>query len=272
MKRIFTLATFALMLIAPQNVAAQGTGMENGHEWVDLGLPSGTLWATCNIGADKPEKYGDYFAWGETEPKSEYTWGNYKWGKASNNITKYCNKSNYGKDEFTDTKTILDLEDDAARVNWGGNWCIPTEEDFQELIDNTVRGWKENYNETNVNGRLFTASNGNSIFLPAAGGTARGTIAGSSSAYWSGSLFTPSPDSAFNLWSASDGSGAVIHAYRHYGFTVRAVIKPNCATGVSSSCSSARQRNAPMYNLFGQKVGKDYKGIVIQNGRKLVKY
>ena len=90
------------------------------HEYVDLGLPSGTLWATCNVGASKPEEYGDYYAWGETEPKEVYDWSTYRWcngGRTS--LTKYNTKSSYG---IVDNKTELELEDDAAYVNWGPSW------------------------------------------------------------------------------------------------------------------------------------------------------
>ncbi|MBO4370001.1 MAG: hypothetical protein J5808_01395, partial [Paludibacteraceae bacterium] len=94
-----------------ENLSVSGT--LQGHDYVDLGLPSGTLWATCNVGANTPEEYGDYFAWGETTLKSNYEWSTYKYG-TYNQLTKYCYKSDYGKNGFTDTKTTLDAEDDAA--------------------------------------------------------------------------------------------------------------------------------------------------------------
>ena len=94
------------------------------HEWVDLGLTSGTLWATCNVGATAPEDYGDYFAWGETEPKEDYSWSTYKWCNGSYKTqTKYCTNSKYGT---VDDKTELEPEDDAAFVNWGSTWRMPT--------------------------------------------------------------------------------------------------------------------------------------------------
>ena len=93
------------------------------HEWVDLGLPSGTLWATCNIGATSPEGYGDYFAWGETQPKQVYDWSNYKWGNyyVQGGLSKYVTDSEYGT---VDYKTELEPEDDAASVNWGPSWSM----------------------------------------------------------------------------------------------------------------------------------------------------
>ena len=110
------------------------TGTENGHDYVDLGLPSGTKWATCNVGATAPEEYGDYFAWGETEPKTTYNWDTYKWCNGSEDtFTKYNTKSSYGT---VDNKTQLELADDAARANWGGQWRMPTDAEWTELCKN----------------------------------------------------------------------------------------------------------------------------------------
>ena len=138
------------------------------HEYVDLGLPSGTLWATMNVGASSPEEYGDYFAWGETTPKDVYDWSTYKWCMGSfNTLTKYCDNSDYGYNGFTDGKTELDHEDDAATANWGPEWRMPSLEQIQELMDNCTSQWTT---RNGVNGRLFTSNiNGASLFLPAAG-------------------------------------------------------------------------------------------------------
>ena len=106
----------------------------NGHEFVDLGLPSGTLWATCNIGADTPEDYGDYFAWGETEPKEIYDWKSYKYGRFLNEryeLNKYCTDSVYGLDGFVDNLTILEPVDDVVRIYWGADWRMPTIEEWE---------------------------------------------------------------------------------------------------------------------------------------------
>lgn len=137
-----------------------GTGFENGHEWVDLGLPSGTLWATCNVGATKPEEEGDFYAWGEVLPKDEFTADNYKFYKinlfGSIKVLKY----------FAENKQ-LELCDDAAHVNWGKGWRIPTIEEFGELIENCTMVWTK---VNRVKGRLFTSKlNGKSIFFPASG-------------------------------------------------------------------------------------------------------
>ncbi len=135
------------------------------YEYVDLGLPSGTLWATMNVGADSPEDYGDYFAWGETEPKDYYNWSNYKWCNGTyNSITKYCNNDKFG---VVDNKTELDLDDDAAYVNMGPGWRMPSTEQIQELIDNCNSKWTT---RNDVEGVLLTSKkNGASLFLPAAG-------------------------------------------------------------------------------------------------------
>ena len=122
------------------------------YDYVDLGLPSGTLWAKCNVGAKTETEYGDYFAWGETKPKNEYSWKNYKFGD-EHNLTKY-------NDE--DKLTELELKDDAAHVNMGSAWCIPTTEQFEELFKLDAKFIK-NYNDTNVHGMLFTAKNGNTF-------------------------------------------------------------------------------------------------------------
>ena len=142
------------------------SGTENGYNYVDLELPSGNLWATHNIGAKSPEEYGDYFAWGETEPKTTYTWGTYTWSKngSSNKFSKYSTRDDYGP---IDNKTNLEQEDDAATVKWGGQWHIPTYPDFYELKSNCVCNWAT---ENGVKGyRITSKKNGNSIFLPAAG-------------------------------------------------------------------------------------------------------
>ena len=106
---------------------------EKEYKYVDLGLPSGTLWADRNVGADSPEAYGDYFAWGETTPKSTYNWSTYKWCNGDRyTMTKYCTSSSYGT---VDNKTVLDPEDDVAHVKWGGIWRMPTKAEMLELQD-----------------------------------------------------------------------------------------------------------------------------------------
>ena len=201
-----------------------GSGPDPGiHEYVDLGLPSGLLWATCNVGANSPEEYGNYFAWGETQPKDYYIWDTYQYCNGSNasynTLTKYCNYSDYGYNGFTDGLTILMPEDDAATANWGNGWRMPTEEDFEELYNNTTVTWTQ---QNDVNGRLFTANNGNSLFLPAAGYRTMSSLydVGNRGFYWSSSLDTDDPNFA---WSYNFHSyHSYMHDdYRNVGFTLR---------------------------------------------------
>lgn len=163
---------------------------EDNDEYVDLGLPSGTLWATRNVGADNPEDYGDYFAWGEVEPKNTYGWSTYKYcNGSSTTLTKYCTDSYYGT---VDYKTELDLEDDAAYMNWGEGWRMPSIAQIEELYDSnyTTAQW---VTRNGNGGRLITSkSNGNSIFLPAAGSRHNDMLlsAGSYGYYWLRSLYS----------------------------------------------------------------------------------
>ena len=191
------------------------------HEWVDLGLPSGTLWATCNVGASAPEEYGDYFAWGETAPKDYYFWSTYKWCNGSEmTLTKYCNNSDYGYNGFVDNKAELDPEDDAAYVNWGSSWRMPTAEQQQELYEKCSSVWTR---QNGMYGRLFTGPNGNTLFLPLAGYRLFESLlyAGSRGHYYSRTLYSSNPDEAYFIYI---DSGSVCWGYgRYYGRTVRAV-------------------------------------------------
>ncbi len=189
------------------------SGQIAGHDYVDLGLPSGTLWATYNVGATKPTEYGDYFAWGETEPKEVYADSTYKWFNADSKIfTKYNSEDGL--------KTLLP-EDDAATANWGSEWRMPTNEEQRELVEECQ------YQMTEVNGvygAKFTGKNGNSVFFPAAGGrVGTGLVSvGYFGVYWSYSLREKDEDYARNLgigeknvhWGEGD---------RGKGYSVRAV-------------------------------------------------
>ncbi len=203
-------------------------GIENGYYYVDLGLPSGTKWAACNVGATTPEAYGNYYAWGETEPKTTYSWATYKWcNGSSSTLTKYCNNASYGKDSFTDDKTVLDLEDDAAAVNWGGAWRMPTDAEWTELRENCTWTWTYYYNGTGVAGRIVTSKiNGNSIFLPAAGCRSRDRLWNAGDGlYWLSSLDTDIPYIARNVNFYSVGVLREIHS-RDNGLSVRPVLSP----------------------------------------------
>ena len=219
----------ALMLMTVVICAAgckkEGYGVLNGHEYVDLGLPSGLRWATCNVGADMPEGLGYYIAWGETQPKDNYGWGSYQLGIDYNKLTKYCGKPEYGYNGFSDDLTTLVPEDDAATANWGIGWRIPTQEEWQELIDHTTHAW---IRQNGVDGIMFTASNGNSIFLPAGGFFHYGDVMfrGRYGAYWSSSLDSDEP--YYGKLCEFESNYARTSKYgRLYGMLVRAVCSAN---------------------------------------------
>ena len=197
------------------------TGSENGYEWVDLGLS--VKWATCNVGASKPEEYGDYFTWGETEPKSLYDWSTYKWCNGSyNTLTKYNNNSSYGT---VDNKTTLDLSDDAARANWGGNWRMPTDAELTELREQCTWTWTT---QNGVYGYKVTSKKSGytnkSIFLPAAGyhDGYSFTNTGSCGFFWSSSLYTDYPSFAYK-WNFCSDDVSRDCLSRVFGFSVRPV-------------------------------------------------
>ena len=189
----------------------------NGHEYVDLGLS--VKWATCNVGADSPEDCGDHFAWGETEPKDYYGWDTYKWGNGSySTLTKYNSESFYGP---VDNKTVLELDDDAAHVNWGGNWRMPTLEEQEEFFNNCTWEWTT---QNGVEGiKVISKINGNSVFLPAAG-YCDGSLydVGSYGGYWSSSIYSSNLFRAcyfcFRSYNMERG-----YSYRYRGLSIRAV-------------------------------------------------
>ena len=215
-------ATISFTVTSNATYVAYFISNTGGHEYVDLGLPSGLLWATCNIGADSPEDYGYYFAWGETEPKSDYSWGTYQYcNGSSNTLTKYCTNASDGYNGFTDNLTVLEASDDAATAQWGSGWRMPTQAEWQELLSNTTNVWTT---QNGVNGRLFTATNGNSLFLPAAGFRSGASLdgAGTYGYYWSSSLHTDRPYRAWGLLFNSGGCGMYSNG-RGCGQSVRPV-------------------------------------------------
>lgn len=193
------------------------------NDYVDLGLPSGTLWATCNVGANSPEDYGDYFAWGETEPKDYYDWSAYKWCDDYNHgaftLSKYCTTTAYG---LVDNKKELDPEDDAATVNMGPEWRTPSVEHLQELSHNCT--WRMT-TRNGVYGLLGTGPNGNTIFLPAAGNRLEESLVdeGFWGYYWSRTLWD-NDLTAYNMFVEYRGMGYGYHIGNRYcGYNVRAV-------------------------------------------------
>ena len=199
-----------------------GGGTETA-EWVDLGLPSGLLWAECNLGATKPEEYGDYYAWGETSTKEVYDWSTYKYCNGDyNQLTKYCNDPEYGYNGFTDNLTTLQPSDDVATAKLGNGARMPTETEWRELIANTTSEWTT---ENGVYGRKLTAANGKSLFFPAAGYRDGSELGGAGEAgiYWSPSLGADGQGSAWGFYFDSDYQLVYRNGFRYYGFSVRAV-------------------------------------------------
>ena len=204
MKKILLLLAVALpFAFISCNDDKDEPDIPDNHEYVDLGLPSGTLWATCNVGAESPEEYGDYFAWGEVVPKDKYLWSNYKWAHwvydtISDHFYKILEETwfKYYVRNWTgsgyvkgDGKMELEPEDDAAYVNWGSRWRMPTLEQLQELLDKCQWQWTQ---MNGLNGQLVTGPNGKSIFLPAAGGHVDYQFNGGVCAYyWSRTLCSP---------------------------------------------------------------------------------
>ena len=185
------------------------------HEYVDLGLPSGTLWATCNVGADNPEDFGDYFAWGETEPKDFCDWENYKYGNCVDGFYELY------KYYFDDSLTVLEPCDDAVRANWGNEWRMPTMEEYDELYHETTFIWTK---INGVYGRLLTGSNGNSIFMPATGFLLGDQFIGPGlGIYWSNSLQTVSLVSAWSLHFDWENCHVCATYERSRGHVVRGV-------------------------------------------------
>lgn len=188
------------------------------HEFVDLGLPSGTKWATCNVGATNPEDFGDLFAWGETKVKKEYTRETYAFG--TKNQQKY---------NTTDKNLVLQSCDDAATINWGEDWQTPTLEQFEELLENCKLEWTE---KNNIGRQLITGPNGNSIFLPAAGNTSDLSFSYSKPEgfYWSASADPDQPIYVKFLTISSDYNDLIVGDTRNVGMSVRPVRKQDFNT------------------------------------------
>lgn len=203
----------------------------NGYAYVDLGLPSGTKWATMNVGANSVTDNGLYFSWGGTNgytaaqvgTDKNFSWTDYELGNgggSASNMTKY---------NSTDGKTVLEAVDDAAVVNMGGDWHMPTKAQCDELLNATyvTNAWVTDYQGSGVNGRLFTsvADNTKTLFFPAAGGCDSGPVdgVGSYGNVWSRSVNESSSHRAWNI-AFNSGYVGVNYYYRCRGYSVRGVV------------------------------------------------
>ena len=201
----------------------------DGHEYIDLGLPSGKKWASRNIGEYVETDVGLYFAWGETTgydingtgklPNEGFTWENYILGNGTNSPT----AETFIKYNSIDNKTVLDLEDDAAKVNWGGNWRIPTNEDFQELKENTNIQFVNNYNNTGANGVLFTNKNNNNkyLFFPFGKNSNLGDEL--KCCYWSSSINNQNKLQALHFHAKEDNLNWSYPVERYTGMLIRPI-------------------------------------------------
>lgn len=190
-----------------------------GHEYVDLGLPSGTLWATCNVGSNNPEDIGHYFAWGEVEPKETYTRENYKW---------------YSNGSYNNMREI-ELADDAANYNWGGDWTMPSSQQWEELIQYTTR---TAITINDKQGYKFEAENGNFIIFPRSGyisGSSKGTCGYTYIDYWRTDRNNFYSGEEYQAWiqylnSISSTSISSKNSDRYVGCNCRPVLKPHRQT------------------------------------------
>lgn len=202
--------------------ASLPSGYMNEHGYVDLGLPSGTLWATCNLGATLPLEAGNHYAWGELSTKNQvYNWTTYRYcNRSSNTLTKYCSNSSYGNNGFTDALNTLEASDDAATANWGSVWRMPTNTEFDELNTNCTVIWTT---QNGMPGNMYVGPNGNSIFLPCAEPYNENDMVNPNVAYyWSSSLCTNRPTGAWGLVGDYENSSLVVIS-RSWGLAVRPV-------------------------------------------------
>ncbi len=258
-------AKFALMALTLTFTVANAQNTENGHVYVDLGLPSGLKWATCNVGANTPEEMGGFYAWGETETKELYDWSTYKFG-TENNFSRY---------NSVDGKTVLELEDDAANANWGGSWRMPTIAEFQEIIDNCT--WTYN---TENGGYTVTGTNGNSIFLPQTGYYYGSSFQGDMAGFYrtsSMSEYSISLSIYVSHWNPDFGMGTtyIDGIQRGHGMSVRPVciptkwydVKIETVEGGSVKADSTKFRENDEVTLaITPNAGYDFESVLVKNG------
>lgn len=211
--------SFSIVITQPTLVDTLGLCIDSNHpHQIDMG--DGLKWSCCNVGAKSPIDDGDYFAWGETKTKTTYDYSTYRYCNGTmETLTKYCVNSEYGT---VDNKTQLELSDDAAHVNWGGTWRMPTDDEMSTLHGNCTWTWTT---IASVNGYKVTAKNGNVLFLPAAGyyNVRRIYHAGSEGYYWSSSLLASYTFRSRYLWFSSSSVNATSDGQRMDGRNVRPV-------------------------------------------------
>jgi hypothetical protein len=199
-------------------VSCDKQDLKDDYQAVDLGLS--VKWATHNIGAEKPEEAGVYFSWGETrmEVTRPFLWDTYKWGK-KDSLTKYCTEAEKG---VVDNRLVLDENDDAAYVCWGGNWRMPSTEEFEELIERCDWEWVELNNQL---GYEVIGPNGNSIFLPAAGAVDANIILEFNKIgdYWTNELFKDDSNTAARFYFYNGKKTLEYGGNRYMGMTIRPV-------------------------------------------------
>ena len=234
---------------------------DNHPHAIDLGLPSGTKWACCNVGADKPEAYGGYYAWGETEEKEVYDWASYTLCEGRANTSQ-----NLGSD-------IAGTSYDVAHVKWGGGWQMPSMEQLEELIQNCPYIWTV---MDGVNGTLFTGSNGGTLFMPAAGQRWKNesNCVGNNGFFWTSTQLKYSVDDAYSLMFFVYDAVTDFN-FRGLGFSVRPIM--NDASNINLPKSSSEISNQAVFNLFGIKVADSMDGmknlspgIYVVDGKKVV--
>ena len=235
-----SLLTMALAAIALTGAGTQASAQAPADvQAVDLGLPSGLYWASCNVGASKATGYGDYFAWGETETKDYYAWSTYKYTNGGyGKMTKYCNDASHGDNGFTDNKTVLEQEDDAAAANWGNAWRMPTDAEWAELLEQCTWEWIK-YSQDTFGYVVTSKTNGNSIFLPAAGYLVDDSRynAGMRGNYWSSSLHEGEASYARYIDFNSSKQESTQYG-RFYGRSIRAVRETAITTDIASPATT----------------------------------
>ena len=258
------LMMLGLLLTAANKVSAQ---TPTGVKAIDLGLPSGTRWANMNVGATAPEGLGLFFAWGETvgygndsSDGRSFDWQSYKWcNSTATSLTKYCSNGNYGT---VDNKSVLELEDDAAHVNWGESWRMPTYTEIQELCDNT------DYEVTIVNGmrgvKFTSRTNGNSVFMPTPGLRKDSRIEyepGERGYYWSSTPTSSNGANFLDVHPTYRDPAITNYHYRYHGMSIRPV------SNSGSTAIRTLNSNDSTVNVI-KKYVKDGVIVIEKSGRK----